>query len=571
MPITNSQNAPIKLKANNVMLLDSDITFYVRENGRDTNSGQSPAVAWKTITHAYQYIKNNIVNNNFKVFLNIDEGSYLIDELVQTCILSSPVHLLDIEGENFVVVPIEEKLDKDELEKVKEGWNHSVSTLRASIEALQEAINNNFKVLSAIPRHYATHHYVTSGLKQTKEDLQAEVEKNLKAQSQSITNLQQTLEAWSTTYKNNAETVATNVGNNYKKIDDLLSANKALGQELQKIINFAESTKNTIVAINGELELNATLRQEHAKKVESVESLAEGHTITAGKLAMSVSGNTVALEQLINNCRSQFDKIIELIERHKSNLNNPHDITPNDIIFDGTTLENTLIDLYDRTRVRYQFEEKALTIPDLTNNTLNKQLQVWAASADFSNEELLIDLEGKLHKNVYLVNIPTACKIKIVNGIIQGLYADSIYVPYEFDDVKFITVKDQDSYAIALKNNSNVTLKNCLVRTGENGCVWVSSGSILQLQLSLELPDKNVPIVVKSEIGGMVDARGLSIITNIAKASIAHLGWAESNSTQDWTNVSFDGDVFIRYPKTENNGGIVVTKLKDDTYTEKED
>ena len=563
MPIFNLSETPTEIKANNVILLEDACTFYVRADGRDTNSGQSPTRAWRTLNHAYRFIKNNVVANGYKIDLDIEGGSYPLDELVKTVVLSSPAHIDD----DHIIIPTREHFDKEELKK---KVNEAFLTLEDKLVVLEQLFNtqreeaiNNFVSKQDVVREIQTkisqfRNDVTAITNKNADDFSnlTERQDNLSDKIEDIIDTCDSLDSLVTAACNRVDVLSDNTSS-YSRLQSQTTQNvQSLDQQLKEIREQVS-----------DLQL---LGSELTKKYEKTSKILCDSTTITNEIHLEMLSNAATLKNHIDNYHTQYNELAQSIRSHEDEQN-PHNITTSDLKFDGTTVEHTLIDLYDRTRVRYQFSEKALTVTNLTNDDLNKQLYVWSANCDFSNEELLIDLEGKLYEFVYLINIPTAKRVKFVNGMICGLYAENIFVPHEFENITFLTQSHEslsrDNYAIAIKNNSNITLTDCKIRAGEKGCIHISFGSFLQIRSSIELIDRNNSIIVLSESGATVDASGVNIIPDSGESHIGHLGWAESNSTQDWRGCSFEGDVFIRYPKTERTGGIVLTNLKDDTYT----
>ena len=148
MPIFNSSEIK-EILPNDVIFLEDAQTFYIRANGRDTNSGQSSSRAWKTLAHAYKYIRQNVITNGHQVTLDIDSGEYLIDELLTTVLLSSPVNLHD----NYVVVPKQEQTTKEELEK----------SIRELYSLLHDNVTHLKQRLDEIPNDLATNETVADG------------------------------------------------------------------------------------------------------------------------------------------------------------------------------------------------------------------------------------------------------------------------------------------------------------------------------------------------------------------------------------------------------------------------
>ena len=561
MPIYNTQNEQQnELIANNVISLENDITFYIHEDGRDTDSGTLPTKAWKTLSYAYQYIKNHVITNGYKVHLSIEKGTYPAEELIQTVILSSPVHLND----DYVIVPKQQQLDLEGLEK---RCADQINLLRSTVVELHNTI---IKSKQTFENFYVR-----------QEDLQQNISVRIAPLSHDIETItKQIAEAFEKAA--NLEKGQGVISEDLDETDDRVTKNlQGLNLDTASLAALADNAKRerrtiveTVQAMNKTLKILTDSTQQLqdkdkklAKKRKKLETEVDGIGNSVSALSQKL-GNLDALVEVINET---FIKDISGVNSslfdHKRNEANPHKVTTSDLKFDGTTLENTLIDLYDRTRVRYRFEEDSLTLTDLTGNNLNKSLQVWAASCDFSGEEIWIDLQGKLHEKVLLVDIPTAKKVKIMNGMIYGMAAHSVNTSYEFENITFITKENKDDaridYAIALSGGSKVTLFDCSVRSGESGCIMVTTGAQLRLHGSLHLPDKEITTVVYSEFNAIVIARNVRIIPNASSAVYGHLAWAESNSSQDWRNIHFEGEVNIINVKREYIGGIVVTNMKD--------
>ena len=61
--------------------LIQDTTFYVSISGNDLNDGLTPATAWATIQHAWDWIRDNVACNNHIATIQLANGSYAQAEL----------------------------------------------------------------------------------------------------------------------------------------------------------------------------------------------------------------------------------------------------------------------------------------------------------------------------------------------------------------------------------------------------------------------------------------------------------------------------------------------------------
>ncbi len=521
MPIVNSLEE-VLIKKNNVIYLEEDITFYVRSNGLDTNSGKNIRKAWKTLKHAYQYIKEHVVSNGYKVKLDIENGEYDINDVCTDLFILSPASL----SEDKVLIDKEEYKDIKQLEKEINSLESKNKLLENKIDKLANKLDE-FKVeLAKQPN--------PDKIKKLNEKLENKVNSGLKSAIKDNKNTNKFVDQLEDTVldlESKVKYTDTSLIELTDDLDKIKNASAVNSKEISRVEKDL-SDRNVILSKSIRSELNNTNSKVTAtrdilnKKIDKIFTDIDILQSTINETIKDIDQNN----SIINNQLNELEK-----KQNNHTLSyNPHNIGAEDLSYGKeTNIKEAITDLFLSTKNYVEDYNIKLTEDDDLSEILSSLSKYY----DFQNSIVTIDLDGNVQKDVQLCNIHTAGKVVIKNGIIEnGLSIEKINTEYLFEGIRFNDPKHK--VTVDIIDSRLITLIDIAIK----GSILVSTSN-LYLSGEITVHDKNEVTLICSELGSKVLALGVTIIPPTSRTRFNEMIVANKNSYQYWQGCAIESDV----------------------------